>query len=461
MRAFPLVLLLLLAACTSNRTVGQPNLHVRDDTIVFGHRDKVDILFMVDNSPGLPQARVGLMQAFPELVKRIEALALNGAPASYHIGVVDSDLGAGPFTLNQGQCHPDGDNGQLRTVPASGASNVPPACSNLALGNGDSFIEYDSATGATNLGSFDVATAFSCISATGGAGCGFEHQLESVYRALTTPGLNAGFVRDDALLVIVWLTDEDDCSAPPDSPLFDPSSTGIAQYGPLHSFRCTQFGITCDGHPLDGSALTSSNCAPATGGPLFDVQRYADLFNRPRAAGGVKDSPADVLLVSIIPPASPVVVQVTQPCADQVNTPSCPILGNVCGPDTSLSANPPVRIHALMSSTANSVEGSICDTDYRPTLDAMADAMAARMRSGCLPGAVVELADPGCRVTIDGADTPRCTSGRLPCWDLVDDSGCPARPTPAGGDPQRLRFITEGAGPNAAVSAICPLYEPS
>jgi hypothetical protein len=460
MRALPIVL--ALAACTSSRTVGQPTLSVREDTITLVRRDKVDILFMMDDSPSTAPKRIELRNRFPELLTRIQTLATSGAPASFHIGVVDSDLGAGPFTLNAGQCHPGGDGGILRTAPAVGGQSIPAACSMLTLGNGESFIDYDSATGTSNVSGVDVATAFSCIAEVGDAGCGFEHPLEAVYRALTDTTINSGFLRDDALLVVVWLTDEDDCSAPPDSPLFDPSSAGVAQYGTLHSFRCTQFGITCDGNPLTSGALApTNNCAPAPGGLLFDVQRYATLFNATRANGGIKDSPADVLLVSIIAPSAPVAVDITQPCADQVNTPSCPILRHSCVAATNAQffADPAVRIHALMSSSLGSVEGSICDTDYTSTVDAMADAMAARMRAGCLPGAVVDRSDPGCVVTVNDSDTPRCTTGRLPCWDLVDDVGCPARPTPAGAM-QQLRFTIEGAAPNAAVVATCPLYEP-
>ena len=73
-----------------------------------------------------------------------------------------------------------------------------------------------------------MPTAFGCIAAVGSAGCGFEAPLEAVYRVLTTPAINPGFLRDDALLVVILMTDEDDCSAPPDTTLFDPSPAGIA-----------------------------------------------------------------------------------------------------------------------------------------------------------------------------------------------------------------------------------------
>ena len=52
------------------------------------------------------------------------------------------------------------------------------------------------------------------------SGCGFEHQLASIDRALgadgqgPAPATNLGFLRSEAYLGIVMLTNEDDCSAP-------------------------------------------------------------------------------------------------------------------------------------------------------------------------------------------------------------------------------------------------------
>jgi hypothetical protein len=462
MRILTLTLALgLVAGCTSSRTVGQPNLSVRNDSIRLARRDKVDILFMIDNSVSMGPKQAALNANFPELVTRIQTLATSGAPASFHIGVVDSDLGAGPSTSIPG-CQPDGHGGKLHTAADPTAQNLPAACAAFQLDPMESFINYDSGTGVSNVTGVDLGTAFTCLSAVGERGCGFEHQLESVYRALTDPTINTGFLRTDALLVVVWLTDEDDCSAPADSPLFDPSSAGIAQYGVLQSFRCTQFGITCDGKPLTGAALSSNNCAPVTGGPLFDVKRYADLFTAPRAAGGLKDGSSDVLLVSLAAPPSPVIVETTQPCSGQPSAPSCAELAHSCvaAGSPAFFGDPAVRIHAVMASTVNGIEAPICVTDYTSTLDVMADVMGARMRTGCLPGAVVDRGDPGCVVTINGADTPRCSTGRLPCWDLTDDMGCPARPTPAGAT-QQLRFMTEGAPSDASIVATCPLYEPA
>src|SRR5262249_59114045 len=90
------------------------------------------------------------------------------------------------------------------------------------------------------------------------------HQLAAVERALgpNAPSGNAGFLRDYAFLGIVLITDEDDCSAPADSQLFDPSQNSNADpLGPLASFRCTEFGILCGGQsPPRLAAGPLSNC---------------------------------------------------------------------------------------------------------------------------------------------------------------------------------------------------------
>ena len=461
MRALVLVAAAGLAttACTSRRTVGQPTLSVVEQTLTLAPHDKVDILFMIDDSNSMAPKQARLQASFPTLVQRIQDLASAGAPASFHIGVVDSDMGAANDV--QACAKVGGDGGKLRTAAATMPLNStsPPAdCAGFQLPDDTPYIDYDSSTGVSNTGTLGVADAFSCLASVGDVGCGFEAQLESVYRALTTPSINPGFLRDDALLVVAWLTDEDDCSAPPDTTLFDNSAAATAQFGVLQSFRCTQFGITCDGAPLDGSPLTAQSCAPVIGGPLFDVSRYTDLFG----AGGIKPDPNDVLLVSIAAPPMPFAVDVTSPCDFQPSVPSCPVLEHSCvsASNPQIFGDPAVRLSAVMSSTVNSVSASICDDDDNGLLGSVADAMGARMRAGCLPGAVVDLNETGCNVTIGGADAPRCDgTERLPCWDLVEDPGCPARMTPGGGL-QMLRFTVEGAS-LAAVDAVCPLYEPS
>ncbi|HEX9104691.1 MAG TPA: hypothetical protein VF997_20915, partial [Polyangia bacterium] len=317
---------------------------------------------------------------------------------------------------------------------------------------------YDSATATSNSGSLDVETAFACIAAVGEKGCGFPAPLEALELAVR-PSVNPGFLRSDALLVVVLLAGADDCSAPPDTTLFDPSPAGVAQWGVLHPFRCTQWGIACDGAALGGGALPpTSHCVPVAGGPLFDVARYQALL----APGGVKSASDDLVLATLVAPPAPLSVRVTMPCADDSAAPSCPILDHACvaPTDPSLFADPAVRIDAVSAAVPNAIAGPACDADDTPTLDAVGDAIAARMGGACLPGAVVDLADPGCAVFVGGVETPRCDSqGRRPCWNVVDDASCSVHLTPAG-NPQTLRLSLQGAPAGAAIDAHCPLYEP-
>src|SRR5205085_11472488 len=90
---------------------------------------------------------------------------------------------------------------------------------------------------------------FTCMASVGAGGCGFEHQLEAVYAALhNNLPENAGFLRDDAVLVVVFLTNEDDASAPPDTDVFDKNL--VALYGPEDSYhRQTRFAVMCGDPP--------------------------------------------------------------------------------------------------------------------------------------------------------------------------------------------------------------------
>jgi hypothetical protein len=353
---------------------------------VHSHK-KVDVLFMVDNSPSLSPKQALLRSGFPAFVNALAATA-GTHPASYHIGVITDDLGAGPFTLNNGQCHPGGDGGKLQVAPRPDAMNVPPACTSFALGGGVRYLDYNQLAGTTNIvGGADVATAFGCMSAVGSSGCGFEQPLEATYTALhdAIPE-NAGFLRPDALLVVVYVTDEDDCSAPATTDLF--SDAANSPYGTLHSFRCTQWGIACGTpatqvQPVD-SMGPLANCRPwtvAEGSKLIDVQKYVDFFTRPASMGGVKADPTDVILMAIAAPATPFATIVTSPCADQVNTASCPILAHSCTSTSNaqLFGDPAVRLSAVVNAAPTSQIASACADDYSTELAALAQKIIARL----------------------------------------------------------------------------------
>src|SRR5262249_26355805 len=147
-------------------------------------------------------------------------LAQRGLYADLHIGVVTSDYGAG--ATGASGCTPSGPEGggdQGRLI-ALGKRAV----SNCQAPVGARYLRYTfGASGPveTNLPEGqDLIQTFTCMSSVGAQGCGFEHPLESVRAALTVPQ-NRGFLRDDALLLVLLLTNEDDASARPDTDIFD------------------------------------------------------------------------------------------------------------------------------------------------------------------------------------------------------------------------------------------------
>jgi len=80
-----------------------------------------------------------------------------------------------------------------------------------------------------------------------------------------SPTRQPGFLRDNAYLGIIILTDEDDCSLAHYSLLAsDPGSNAVL--GDLQSFRCTRFGVVCDQGGQTPDAMnqvgTKSQCHP-------------------------------------------------------------------------------------------------------------------------------------------------------------------------------------------------------
>jgi hypothetical protein len=477
-------------------TLQQTNVRVAQNA-----KNKVDLLFMIDNSPSMAPKQTELKARFPQLIQILQTFGQT-TPADYHIGVVTSDVGAGPYMINGTQCHPGGDNGQLQgnynpgdtLAPANCRANGGPGGSTFGLTGGVNYIQYNQlvldAMGqpTSNIPTgFTLADAFSCIASVGTGGCGFEHQLESVYRALhDKPAANNTFLRDDALLAIVFVTDEDDCSAPTDSDLFDPSTTN---YGPRLSYRCTQYGIACNGAlmPYGDSGGPLSSCVPATqamGGKLFDMSRYINFFTQAAANGGVKVDPNDVILVGITAPEAPVqsILAQPQPPSPYVTCPGPPdgqncavTLQHSClapGQETKLFGDPAVRVRALINSVANQMNKqntSICDSSYQQALEGLGDIIVSNIGPGCIGAPFDNPAKPDCTVLKVTRNTDgTITTGTLPycgdntphpqglngdgCWRLVLHDGtdgqkaCPAVFKP--GDPTAQQYGVTVDWPN-------------
>src|SRR5688572_472844 len=239
MRRIPVLALVLMgAAGCPGREVAKvdPNQAKEQyhDIPVEVNRD-IDILFVIDNSGSMAEEQASLATNFNRFVNVLENI--EGGLPNIHLGVISSDLGAGPFNISD--CDGNGDNGALQNAPRDGACSPPAGAFISDIANPDG--------SRTNNYTGTLAETFSCIAKLGIDGCGFEHHLESMKRALNgSQQKNNGFLREDAFLAVIFVADEDDCSAA-DTQVFDTSQTGVDDpLGPLSSFRCFEFGVECD-----------------------------------------------------------------------------------------------------------------------------------------------------------------------------------------------------------------------
>lgn len=263
--------------------------------------DKIDLLFVVDNSISMADKQEILKSALPILVRRLAtpvcvdaAGTANGQHANangvcssgqpefppirdFHIGVITSSLGAhGSQTCTEAD---DDDKGHL----------LPSVRTGLASWNDAGFLAWDP-EGTRNQppGESDanrlVSDFANMVVAAGEVGCGFESTLEAWYRFLVDSappssvtmhtdysGVDLGpadavvleqrakFLRPDSLLGIVLFTDENDCS------IMDAGQgflVGMQTLGgsPFRFFRSTS---ACETDPNDPCCFSCASPAPS------------------------------------------------------------------------------------------------------------------------------------------------------------------------------------------------------
>jgi hypothetical protein len=150
---------------------------------------KVDFLFVIDSSGSMQDEQDALLASFPGFISAIEdTLQID----DFHLMVVDAGAttGAGcDATLGAG-----------RLTSGNGTD--------CGLVGGQRYATQDQP---------DLAGTFGCIGARGFAGSPNERTLDSLLASITTlddPGqCNDGFLRDDAILVVTIITDEEDSGA--------------------------------------------------------------------------------------------------------------------------------------------------------------------------------------------------------------------------------------------------------
>jgi hypothetical protein len=230
---YPLTALVVTCACACTAPVipigsalDVGYVAVIDNPPVIGQ--DLDLLFVVDNSETMGGRQLALTHSFDKLMTHLE-FAGGGVP-NLHVAVVSTDMGVGDNPISG--CNFAGDDGKFQGTPRLLDCPAPEDAFLRDYGDGDQR--------STNFGDGDRSAAFACISTLGTDGCGFEQPLRAMRRALdgSNPA-NDGFLRADAVLGIVFLTDEDDCS------VFDSNMFMPDEHGEVDKYRCFANGVTC------------------------------------------------------------------------------------------------------------------------------------------------------------------------------------------------------------------------
>lgn len=393
-----------LVGCMADRPVAAvDNLQVKAETKVTPAmgRKNLDLLFVIDNSGSMKEEQDSLRQNFRAIVDKLEAI--EGGLPNIHIAVVTSDLGTntadGALGVAQAGsgCSGRGDDGVLRALP-----------------NGARFIidEDDGRGGRTRNYGGSLEDTFAAIANVGTGGCGIEQHLGAMTRALDPANLpNAGFLRDEALLAVVVIADEDDCTL---------ANGGLfGQHDP--DLACTVDAITCDA-PLAGAG-EYAGCRPNPT-PRF-VDGYAEYA---WALKGLKADPRDVIVAGIVGPTSETITLEATRVA-----PTC----TYQGPSGAQHAEAALRTTAFLAQFPDrSIAATICDGDLTPAFVQVSELLVSVLGDTCFEGEVADL-DPGtdgvqydCSVTTlqDGQEVavlPSCAfDDSQACWTLEENALC-------------------------------------
>jgi hypothetical protein len=405
-----------------------------------------DILFVVDRSGSMSTKVARMAENFRSLVGQLRGV--DGVAFDYRIAVTTSDLGAGGYPVDVGQfnlCNdvsPQGDAGGLSTGPRLQATDwegsnpgiffcgddslgiLPsdPArcavlkqtrqqltddCQGLQLDPSKPYIENSAQL---NRSDDDVAKQFRCIASVGVNGCFIEQPLEAARVALTRHGQE--FLRPAAHLVVVFMTDEIDCSLA-DYSLLDPSRSDLDINNDNDiGFRCYKAARTCTGQGqvvtqgTNGQDVYTTFTSCQDGPELFSVDEYRNYF----ASAALKDPSLGgrVILAGIT--GDP----------DYTHTPPAPdgpgplgadvvfaygalplgggVIENVAAPSCGQGVDvafPNPRVQALLGQFSDPQGGapafaSICADDFSPALAALAGRMQVESATACalLPATV-------------------------------------------------------------------------
>ncbi|PRQ07310.1 hypothetical protein [Enhygromyxa salina] len=366
----------------------------------------LDILLVVDNSGTMGEAQARLAASMAGLIDPLDA-----AGVDWRIGVTTTDNGnpwcppgqttpeagnlvlsscksrLGDFNFNNGQI----DASDLACNDVCEFANVAIAPTTTEVDDTPAPRRWvERIDGVSNLADdLDPAAALACLVPMGINGCGFEQQLESGYlalvRAQNADEMNYGFLRSDASLLVIIVSDEVDCSYNKGwSEIFEPDGNKVFWSDPNSQFPtsavCWNAGVECVGDPssyascdpadFDVNAESAASDADAV---LHPVGRYDALLDGLEAQLQALDPTAAVQL-SVIGGAAGdgTLVYAASPDSNFQNSFG---IGPGCSAGD-MEALPPVRMREVVEHSGGQLQ-SICADSYAGTLGKLVEPFTA------------------------------------------------------------------------------------
>jgi hypothetical protein len=415
-------LMFLLWSCNSHRLEGpDPNptgesAQYRDINPISA----IDIVFVVDNSGSMSQEQANLGRNFPVFMQQLAALQ----GGDFRIGVVNTDLGGGATTMN-GECAPTtpgGDGGRFCHV--RGVDYCARCGVDASQGR---FLR----TVNPNLMG-DLPGVFTCMASMGTSGCSFEHSLGALQKSLTLPE-NGDFVRPNAYLAFVIITDEEDCTAPPDSDMFatpDPAGDW--------SLRCYTEAVVCNGaHPTAAaSSHMLDQCQVANDGKLIPVNQLVQSILALK-----NNDPTMVIAAGIFGWPLPQNVANARHQIASGGQGGTFTMQPVCNSPGNGNATPGYRVKSFVESFPNHEIISICEGDFSGAMRRLGEKIRATVGPPCVTERLYDIdrADGlqvDCAVTekipvagggVEERVVPSCAAApNGVCWNLVENAQCTA-----------------------------------
>ncbi|MEM7153548.1 MAG: hypothetical protein AAF799_11950 [Myxococcota bacterium] len=393
-----------LTDTTESTSTGEPSCIDSPDlcTAAISLRRAVDILFVIDNSGSMGGEQGTLAQNFASFIDVLENQQVG---ANYRIGITTS---AGDGGLRATSCRT-----RLNEFTFTWQFGTIDERQRGCLDNCDIDLItipepwVEKSSGQTNLPpGVGMTEVLQCIGPQGINGPGFERPLEAMRNALLDD--LEGFVRDDALLAVIFVTDEADCSMSESNMSWISSDAGSVFW--THPDRsssgvCWAAGVSCEGGPgvyddcvvadKDRDGLITSDEDEAV---LFPVQRYIDVLTDISEQKQMDGGQGEVLvaLLAGVPLDYPDTGEIIYEDSAFEDFNLEYGIGPGCGQGTetvhSPPGIPPVRLRQFAEAFATEERNihSICSDDYSAPLEQIADAIGEVSERACFNGCVVD-----------------------------------------------------------------------